>query len=49
MGKAFEIVGSQSTGRGAHDVTHRIKGDNGYKEVPMTELIKRLLSEIKTK
>ena len=46
MGKKYEIVGSRSTGRGAHDVTHRIKYPDGkYKEVPMIELIKRLTSE----
>jgi len=46
MGKKYEIVGSQSTGRGAHDVTHRIKYPDGkYKEVMMIELIKRLMSE----
>jgi hypothetical protein len=44
QGKKYEIVGSQSTGRGAHDVIHTIKDEEGkYYEIPMEKLLKRLL------
>lgn len=43
-GKKYEIIGSKSTGRGAHDVIHTIKDEDGnYHEIPMEKLLKRLL------
>ena len=43
-GKKFEIIGSKSTGRGAHDVIHTIRDEEGnYYEIAMEKLLKRLL------
>ena len=46
QGKKFEIVGTESTGRGAHDAIHLVKSESGqYKNVTMTNLLKKLLKE----
>lgn len=43
-GKKYEIIGSKSTGRGAHDVIHTIKDEDGnYHEIPMEKLLKKLI------
>lgn len=43
-GKKYEIIGSRSTGRGAHDVVHTIKDENGnYYDIPMEKLLKKLI------
>jgi len=46
QGKVYEIVCSESTGRGVMDVKHTVKSENGNtKEVKMANLVKRLLAE----
>jgi len=44
-GKTFEIIGTESTGRGVHDCIHTIRYGKETKEVKMTDLLKKLLEE----
>ena len=38
-GKRYEITGTRSTGRGAHDSIHMVKGTTESKEMKHTSLI----------
>jgi hypothetical protein len=43
QGKRFEIVGTESTGRGAMEAIHTIKSESGEtKEVTMKRLVEKL-------
>ena len=45
-GRKFEIVATESTGRGVLDCVHTIKAESGAtKEVKMRDLLKKLLAE----
>jgi hypothetical protein len=47
--KTFEIVGSESFGKGVMDVVHRIKSESGeMKDVKMKDILKKLLSDPET-
>ena len=53
-GKEYEIVGTESTGRGAGDVVHRVKGATETKEMKHATLVRlykqgKLISIYKSK
>ena len=44
-GRKFEIVATESTGRGIYDSVHTVKAESGAtKEVSMKNLLKKLLA-----
>jgi len=49
QGKTFEIVGSETTGKGVMDVVHTLKSESGEtKEVTMKAIVDKLLSDPET-